>query len=200
MSDARSTRDRILEATITIIEAEGEAGVRVDRVVEAAGFTKPVLYHHFADREDLVIAAQGERYRRSFDDALAALSVFQGAESSEVFLDRMSTALADFTSPEGLRRRRMRAEILGAAVGRPRLHDVITEANRQFVAMFGDFLMRARKAGLISPRRDPRDLAAWWLSVVAGRYVIDVDADRFDDEEWMAIVSSIIRHLLTGER
>ena len=200
MTDARSTRDRILEATITIIESEGEAGVRVDRVVEAAGFTKPVLYHHFADREDLVIAAQGERYRRSFDDALAALSVFHGAESSEVFLDRMSTALADFTSPEGLRRRRMRAEILGAAVGRPRLHDVITEANRQFVAMFGDFLMRARKAGLISPRRDPRDLAAWWLSVVAGRYVIDVDADRFDDEEWMAIVSSIIRHLLTGER
>lgn len=200
MTDARSTRDRILEATITIIESEGEAGVRVDRVVEAAGFTKPVLYHHFADREDLVIAAQGERYRRSFDDALAALSFFHGAESSEVFLDRMSTALADFTSPEGLRRRRMRAEILGAAVGRPRLHDVITEANRQFVAMFGDFLMRARKAGLISPRRDPRDLAAWWLSVVAGRYVIDVDADRFDDEEWMAIVSSIIRHLLTGER
>ena len=199
MTDARGTRDRILEAAITIIEAEGESGVRVDRVVEAAGFTKPVLYHHFADREDLVVAAQGERYRRSFDDALVALDVFQGAENSEVFLDRMLTALADFTSPEGSRRRRMRAEILGAAVGRPRLHDAITEANRQFVASFGDFLMRARKAGLISPQRDPRDLAAWWLSVVAGRYVIDADTDRFDEEEWTSILSSLIRHVLTGE-
>lgn len=74
------------------------------------------------------------------------------------------------------------------------------EANRQFVALFGDFLMRARKAGLISPKRDPRDVAAWWLSVVAGRFVIDVDADRLGDEEWTAIVQSMIRHLLTGER
>lgn len=200
MSDARGTREKILEAAIAIIEIEGEAGVRVDRVVEAAGFTKPVLYHHFSDREDLIIAAQGERYRRSFDDALMALGVFEGVESQDVFLDRVSTALGDFTSPEGRRRRRLRAEIQGAAVGRPQLHDVITEANRGFVATFGDFLMRARKAGLISPRRDPRDVAAWWLSVVAGRYVIDVDGERLNDEELTDIVSSMIRYLLSGER
>ena len=200
MTDVRGTRDKILEAAIAIIEAEGEAGVRVDRVVEAAGFTKPVLYHHFADREDLVVAAQGDRYRRSFDDALVALGRFKGVESPEVFLDRVAIAFGDFTSPEGRRRRRMRAEILGASVGRPRLHDAIIEANRQFVASFGDFLTRARKAGLISLRRDPRDVAAWWLSIVAGRYVIDVDPDRFDDEQWTAIVLSTIRYLLTGER
>lgn len=199
MGEFRGTREKILEAAITIIESEGEVGVRVDRVVEAAGFTKPVLYHHFADREDLVIAAQAERYRRSFDDALVALGVFEGATAPDVFLDLVATALGDFTSQEGRRRRRMRAEILGAAVGRPRLHEAITEANRQFVASFGDFLTRARKAGLISPRRDPRDLAAWWLSVVAGRYVIDVDADRLNEDEWTAIVSSLIRHLLAGE-
>lgn len=200
MYDARGTRDRLMEAAIAIIEVEGEAGVRVDRVVEAAGFSKPVLYHHFTDREDLIVAAQGERYRRSFDDALIALGVFQGAESQEVFLDRVATALGDFTSPEGRRRRRMRAEILGAAVGRPRLHDAIIDANRQFVASFSDFLIQARKAGLISPRRDPRDVAAWWLSVVAGRYVIDVDADRLNDEECTAIVLSMIKYLLMGER
>jgi AcrR family transcriptional regulator len=200
MAEFRGTREKILEAAIAIIEAEGEVGVRVDQVVEAAGFTKPVLYHHFSDREDLVIAAQAERYRRSFDDALVALGVFQGATRPDVFLDRVTTALGDFTSPEGRRRRRMRAEILGASVGRPRLHEAITEANRQFVASFGDFLMRARKAGLISPRRDPRDVAAWWLSVVAGRYVIDADVDRFNEEEWTDMLVSMIRHILSGER
>ena len=199
MAEFRGTREKILEAAIAIIEAEGEVGVRVDQVVEAAGFTKPVLYHYFSDREDLVIAAQAERYRRSFDDALVVLGVFQGATSPDVFLDRVTTALGDFTSPEGRRRRRMRAEILGASVGRPRLHEAITEANRQFVALFGDFLMRARKAGLISPRRDPRDVAAWWLSVVAGRYVIDADVDRLNEEEWTDMLVSMIRHILTGE-
>lgn len=200
MTEVRSTRDRILEAAIAIIEAEGEASVRVDRVVKAAGFTKPVLYHHFSDREDLIVAAQGERYRRSFVDALAALSVFEGAENQDVFLDRVTVALGDFTSPEGLRRRCMRAEVLGSAASRPKLQDAIIQANREFVASFGDFLTRARKAGLISPKRDPRDVAAWWLSVVAGRFVIDVDADRLNDEEWTAIVKSMIKHVLTGER
>jgi AcrR family transcriptional regulator len=199
MVDARGNRERILEAAISIIETEGESGVRVDRVVEVAGFTKPVLYHHFADREDLLVQAQSERYRRSFDEALIDLAVFKNAESQEVFLDRVSIALAGFTSPEGRRRRRMRAEILGAAVGRPQLHDAVTEANRQFVASFGDFLTHARREGLISPRRDPRDIAAWWVSVVAGRYVIDVDADRFNEEEWNDIVLSMIRSLLAGE-
>lgn len=199
MVDARGNRERILEAAISIIETEGESGVRVDRVVEVAGFTKPVLYHHFADREDLLVQAQSERYRRSFDEALIDLAVFKNAESQEVFLDRVSIALAGFTSPEGRRRRRMRAEILGAAVGRAQLHDAITEANRQFVAAFGDFVTRARREGLVSPRRDPRDIAAWWLSVVAGRYVIDVDADRFNEEEWNDIVLSMIRSLLAGE-
>jgi AcrR family transcriptional regulator len=199
MVDARGNRERILEAAISIIETEGETGVRVDRVVEAAGFTKPVLYHHFADREDLLVQAQGERYRRSFDDALIDLAVFKDAENQEVFLDRVSIALAGFTSPEGRRRRRMRAEIVGASVGRPQLHDAITEANRQFVASFGDFLTRARREGLVSPRRDPRDIAAWWLSVVAGRYVIDVDADRLNEEEWIDMILSMIRSLLAGE-
>lgn len=200
MGDERGTRDRILEAAISIIEADGEVGVRVDRVVESAGFTKPVLYHHFTDREDLIVSAQGERYRRSFEDALAALDVFEGAESPEDFLNRVVIGFADFGSPEGRRRRCVRAEILGVAAGRPRLQDAIIDANREFVAAFGDFLIRARRAGHISPQRDPRDIAAWWLSVTAGRFVIDVDADRLDEEAWTAIVLSTIRYLLTGER
>lgn len=200
MGDERGTRDKILEAAITIIELEGEAGVRVDRVVEAAGFTKPVLYHHFADREDLIVSAQGERYRRSFEEALVALNVFEGAETPDDFLDRVTVGFGDFTSPEGLRRRCVRAEILGSAGSRPRLQEAIIEANREYVAAFGDLLTRARKAGLISPQRDPRDVAAWWLSVVVGRFVIDVDADRLHEEEWTAIVLSTIRYLLAGER
>ena len=200
MTDASSTRGKILEAAIAIIESEGEAGVRIDQVVEAAGFTKPALYHHFADREDLIVAAQSERYRRSFDQALVALSVFDGAETPDEFLDRVVIGFVDFGSPEGLRRRCIRAEILGVAAGRPLLQNAIIDANREYVATFGDLLLRARKAGLISPRRDPRDVAAWWLSVVSGRFVIDVDPDRLNEEEWTAIVLSTIRYLLAGER
>lgn len=50
-----------------------------------------------------------------------------------------------------------------------------------------------------APKRDLRVLAAWWLSMVSGRYVIDVDPDRFEDDEWTAMLLSTMRFLLTGE-
>lgn len=200
MTDVRGTRDRILLAAIAILDADGEAGLRVDRVVEAAGFTKPVLYHHFADRDALIVAAQVERYRQSLDVGMGSLvNSVQGAQTSEAFIDQLIGAIGDFTSPEGRHRRRLRIEILGSAVQRPALHAAIIEANREFVASLGDFLVRARKAGLIAPKRDPRDLAAWWLSVVVGRHVIDVDPDRFSDDEWTATTLSTVRFLLAGE-
>jgi AcrR family transcriptional regulator len=54
-------RERVLQAAIAIVEAEGEAPLRVDRVADMAGNTKPVTYHHFGDREGLIIAVQIER-------------------------------------------------------------------------------------------------------------------------------------------
>lgn len=200
MTDIRGTRDKILQAAIAILDTDGEAGLRVDRVVEAAGFTKPVLYHHFADRDALIVAAQVERYRRSLDEGLASLAdSVHGAQTSAEFIDQLVEAIGDFTSPEGRHRRRLRIEILGSAVQRPELHAAITDANRGFVTSLGDFLTRARKAGLIAPKQDPRDLAAWWLSVVVGRHVIDVDADRFSDDQWTAITLSTVRFLLASE-
>ena len=201
MTDVDGTRERLLKAAIALLETDGEDALRVDQVVETAGFTKPVLYHHFADRKALIVAAQVERYRRSLDEGVAALvGAVEGAHNSEMFVNQLLEAIGDFTSPEGRHRRRLRIEILGSTMQHPELHAAIIEANRQFVATLGDFLVRARKAGFIAPKRDPHNLAAWWLSVVVGRYVIDVDADRFSDDEWTAIVLSTVRFLIAGER
>lgn len=35
--------------------------------------------------------------------------------------------------------------------------------------------------------------------MVSGRYVIDVDPNRFEDDEWTAMLLSTMRFLLTGE-
>ena len=201
MADHRGTRNRILEAAISIIETDGELGLRVDRVVEVAGYTKPVLYHHFADREDLIVAAHAERYRRSLDAGLAPLiGSIEAFNTSEAFISNLIALIGDFSSQEGRRRRRIRAEIVGSAVQHPRLHAAIIEVNRQIIESVGMFLTEARDKGLISPQRDPYELATWWLSIVAGRYTVEVDADRFNDSEWTSIVLSTVTHLLNGER
>ena len=81
----RSRRDEILDIAVGLFAARGYHGVSMDDVGSAAGVTGPALYHHFAGKEAMLVAAlipvsdgllQGgrERVARHPDDARAALA------------------------------------------------------------------------------------------------------------------------------
>jgi len=53
----RSRRDEILEIAVGLIAARGYHGVSMDDIGAAAGVTGPALYHHFAGKEAMVVAA-----------------------------------------------------------------------------------------------------------------------------------------------
>jgi AcrR family transcriptional regulator len=50
-------RERLLDATISVLIEYGFAGTTTARVVEAAGVTKGAQLHHFPSKESLVVAA-----------------------------------------------------------------------------------------------------------------------------------------------
>jgi len=81
----RSRRDEILEIAVGLFAARGYHGVSMDDIGSAAGVTGPALYHHFAGKEAMLVAAlipvsEGllhggkERVARHPADALAALT------------------------------------------------------------------------------------------------------------------------------
>jgi AcrR family transcriptional regulator len=53
----RSRRDEILEIAVGLFAARGYHGVSMDDIGTAAGVTGPALYHHFAGKKDMLIAA-----------------------------------------------------------------------------------------------------------------------------------------------
>jgi AcrR family transcriptional regulator len=53
MADAHLTRQRILDAATSEFAARGIAGARVDRIAEASGASKPMLYAYFGSKEQL---------------------------------------------------------------------------------------------------------------------------------------------------
>ena len=53
----RSRRDEILEIAVGLFATRGYHGVSMDDVGAAAGVTGPALYHHFAGKEAMLIAA-----------------------------------------------------------------------------------------------------------------------------------------------
>ena len=53
-SRGAATRQRIVDATVTLIYAKGVDGTSLDDVRAVAGVSKSQLYHYFADKEALV--------------------------------------------------------------------------------------------------------------------------------------------------
>jgi AcrR family transcriptional regulator len=81
----RTRRDEILEIAVGLFASRGYHGVSMDDVGSAAGVTGPALYHHFAGKEAMLVAAlipvsEGllrggqERVARHPGDARAALA------------------------------------------------------------------------------------------------------------------------------
>ncbi|MFM9082554.1 MAG: helix-turn-helix domain-containing protein [Actinomycetota bacterium] len=58
MTGARDTATAIVAAARDIIADKGESGLRVTDVAERCGIAPSVLYHHFRDRDDLIVAVR----------------------------------------------------------------------------------------------------------------------------------------------
>jgi AcrR family transcriptional regulator len=69
------TKDRLLDEALTLFARRGVDAVGVQEVVDAAGVTKPSLYHHFDSKEGLV-AALVDRGFAQLNGALDALGPY----------------------------------------------------------------------------------------------------------------------------
>lgn len=92
LGSARLTRERLLQAGVTVAERDGLAGLSVNRVVAEAGVAKGTFYVHFEDREAFVDALHEQFHDRVRQAAQAATSgVPAGAErllaGAEAYLD-----------------------------------------------------------------------------------------------------------------
>ena len=82
-SDQKSTRDRILSATLKLLEA-GEK-TRMSDIARAAGISRQALYLHFETRADLLIATT--LYLDEINDSDALLAESRAAETGAARLD-----------------------------------------------------------------------------------------------------------------
>jgi AcrR family transcriptional regulator len=70
-------KEKLLEEALRLFSARGYEAVGVQEVVEAAGVTKPSLYHHFGSKRGLLDALLAAQYG-DFQTRLAAASRYEG--------------------------------------------------------------------------------------------------------------------------
>ena len=93
-SENPTTRNRILQAALDLLEASQGQGVRMGDVAKRAGITRQALYLHFATRAELLIAVT--HYLDDIKDSEQRLAPSRAARSGTERLDAFIEAWAAY--------------------------------------------------------------------------------------------------------
>lgn len=198
-AEGTTTRDRLLNGAISLIESGGEVAVRIETVSSMAGVTRPSLYHFFGDREGLIIAAQGERYKRSLLFRMGSQTeATRNCGSREEFVSLVRNWMTQLSSEDGAERRRVRIEVLGSSVSRPPLRALIAEIDAQAARDLGALLEIASDRGWLSTTFNLDVAAMWWFGMLNGRYMAEGSQSKPIQDEWDAIALTSVLHILFG--
>ncbi|NBU38539.1 MAG: TetR/AcrR family transcriptional regulator [Actinobacteria bacterium] len=197
--ESMSPRERILERAIEVIEQGGEVAIRTNTIAEECGVTAPILYRAFTNREGLVVAAQAERYRRSTAVAVEFLvSYIENSSSREELRENISRSLDFIFSAERSEARRLRAEVIGSAVSRPKLRAAVAATDLGYADKVSSAYTKAIEARWIDSSVDVRGVALWAQGVINARVNIEFNDDPNVAEAWNTLTKTAILGALFG--
>ncbi len=162
------THQKILDEAIRIIEANGEAGLRVHDIEVAVNVTPPSIYHFFGSREGLVSAAQAERVLRGFSQfGGVSEAVLEKVSSRAELREAIRELLTLVYEPSRASARLQRIFAFGSAEGRPELAAIIGDAARAFLHENAERFKVFKENGWTRPDLD-LEAFSQWLAGFAG--------------------------------
>ncbi|MEY4032064.1 MAG: hypothetical protein RL573_976 [Actinomycetota bacterium] len=191
--NASSARQAILEATVSAIDAGGEASVRITEVAKEAGVTQGMISYYFGDREGLVAEAHLMRFRTTVDqDTDFLVSAVESARDIDHFYSILKVITREVVKVSRSSSRMARVVIIGSSVGRPDLHDTVTATQCELVDQLERVVNMGVERGFIRTDRNPRAIAEFISAYTLGLVVADMDPSRPDDEELALVIDSFM--------
>lgn len=126
-------RDQLLNCALNLFAARGYAAVGVQEIVNAAGVTKPTLYHYFGSKHGLLEAILGD-YFAALNQLLRPAAAYSG--DLPLTLKRIAAAYFDFASHQPVFYRFQLA--LWFAPGDSEENQVVTRFNRVQYTLVAD--------------------------------------------------------------
>lgn len=197
MSEHVDTKERLIDAAIEVIATRGDAAVRLAEIAQIVGIKTPSIYYFFPSREELVLAAHRERYRRAVAEVLGQFEAeIASATTEDEFREGSLRALQFALSDERREARVVRLGLLNKALTNDELLREVNEAAYEGHKVLAEILERAQRTGWIRSDISPLTLAVWVRSMIFGRLILEIDAVRYDRDEWTQLaLSSFTRTL-----
>ncbi len=196
---SRSTIRALIEATIRELADRGEAGFRLDHVLQETGTSKSSLYHHFTSRDGLIEAATVVAFRAEVErDVDAIRAALAGATDAEDLVRRVDRITGAAQSPGRSDQRRERLRLLGSAANRPGLAAALGREQRRLTDELASVIRDAQARGIASRRHDARTVATFVQAFTFGRVLADIDEVPLDVDAWIELVSQVVRMLVVS--
>lgn len=183
------TAESLIDVSIAMLAERGEAGFRVEDVLQACDASPSSLYHHFGSRDGLIEAATFEAYRRASTDDLDAIrAAFAEAVDPDDLEARLDASMRSST-PGALSARRLeRLRLLGAAVTRPALLAKFGQDVNRVTEELSQVFDRARSRGVLRSDLDSRQAAMFLQSYTFGLVLDDIAGDGTGTAGWSRIL------------
>ena len=184
MEIAESTKSRILNAAIAMMDEGGESAVRLGAIAENLGIKEPSIYHHFTNRTELVNAAYVEWYWQCLKTDIPVEAMMVLVETKDDYVRALRKAMEWSYQPERHHARAIRLSVLGAAQRNPDLAIAINDINKKFLATIADAALVAQQKGWVRTDLDPMAMAYWLHGQIIGRVVAEMDPGHVDLAQW----------------
>lgn len=199
VGQASNTRQRILAAAVDIIESRGEAALRMADVARRANVAIGLVGHYFGGRDGLVAAAQAERFRGSVVDDLARLNeLIADRPSIPNVLASLRSLTRELLGPNRSRERLARIAALGAAHGRPELHEQLGATAGDMLDIFTTIVSMGQDEGYVRRDLDPRAIATLIQGYAIGLVLADIDPRAAPPDALLDVIDAALSCLLVA--
>jgi AcrR family transcriptional regulator len=184
-----TTREALLEAAIAELSLHPEGDFRIEAILAATGASFSSLYHHFGNREGLIIEAQIAIFKSPISKdldpfAAAALSVTSAAELKAV----LAAAVAAASSTENAKDRAAQIAILAAANSRPVLAEAIAKEQEAVTMKIAAAFDIFKNRGIIEPEVSTTLIGQFIQVTILGQSVLDAGAGPVELAAWQDLV------------
>ena len=196
-SDGLRTISRIVEFAAKELDEVGAVQFNLDRVIEKSGVSRGSVYHHFGDRDGLIVAVEvseivqiltsgNERMRRLFSEASSGEDIIKGFEA----------AIRAGTGSTGRKYRRRRIASLATAQHSPAIAEALADLQLKETDYWVATLSIGTQRGLIQPFEPLLGTADVVQSLLVGRILVDLLEDDSRDNLWVTSAIEVFRALM----
>jgi AcrR family transcriptional regulator len=195
-----TTVERALKVVGEILDAGGEASLRLADVSRRSGVSVGSLYHHFGSREGLISAARERQFTKSLPSQVKdEVAYLAAASSPEEFLDRFDEVSRAGDDPQRAVGRRRRFEMIGAAARRPGHLGGILGMQTAHVDLFEELVRSIKARGWLPDDVDARAFALLLHATSMGRVLLEIDEEPVSLDDWHRVVRSVVEGLVVDQ-